>query len=292
MNQILTRDGEVRASDAAQDKALDLLYRTVPGRAALSLLTKPVISRLGGAVLDSSISKGAIPWFSQRYRIPLSDYVEASYDSYNSFFTRKARADARPVDRDARTLISPCDAKLSVYPIQEDSLFHIKQSAYRTADLLGCKRLAARFSGGQCLIFRLTVEDYHRYCYIDDGTKGKNRFLGGELHTVNPIALEHCDIYKRNCRSVTLLHTAHFGDVAQIEVGALMVGKIINHHDGAHAFVRGEEKGMFAFGGSTVVLLLQKDCAVIDADICTNSRNGDETVVRYGSRIGLSKLIR
>lgn len=289
MDRILTRNGEERPSDAAQDKALSALYRTAAGRAVLSVLTKPVISRLGGAVLDSSLSKAAIPWFSKRYQIPLSDYVPTDFDSYNSFFTRKARAEARPVEMDPHALISPCDAKLSVYPITEDAQFSIKQSLYSTADLLGCKRLARRFVGGQCLIFRLTVEDYHRYCYFDDGIKGKNRFLGGELHTVNPIALEHCDIYKRNCRSVTLMKTAHFGTAAQIEVGALMVGKIINHHADRHRFVRGEEKGMFAFGGSTVVLLLEAGCAEIDSDILRNSQNGDETIVRYGSRIGLSK---
>ncbi|MBQ8905110.1 MAG: phosphatidylserine decarboxylase [Ruminococcus sp.] len=292
MNRILTRSGEVRPSDAAQDKALSALYRTVPGRAVLSVLTKPVISALGGAVLDSSLSTAVIPWFAERYQIPMSDYEPTEYTSYNSFFTRKARADARPVDSGPDVLISPCDAKLSVYPITSDSRFIIKQSSYSTADLLGCKRLAKRFCGGQCLIFRLTVEDYHRYCYFDDGTKGKNRFLGGELHTVNPIALEHCNIYKRNCRSVTLLHTARFGTAAQIEVGALMVGKIINHHEGSHTFVRGEEKGMFAFGGSTVVLLLEPGRAEIDADILRNSQNGDETIVRYGSRIGTVEKIR
>lgn len=292
MNRILTRNGEERPADAAQDKALSALYRTTAGRAVLSVLTKPVISELGGAVLDSSLSRAAIPWFAARYQIPLSEFEPTEYTSYNSFFTRKARADARPVEMDPQMLISPCDAKLSVYPITADAHFSIKQSLYSTADLLGCKRLARRFAGGQCLIFRLTVEDYHRYCYFDDGTKGKNRFLGGELHTVNPIALEHCDIYKRNCRSVTLLHTAHFGTAAQIEVGALMVGKIINHHEDTHTFVRGEEKGMFAFGGSTVVLLLEAGRAEIDSDILRNSQNGDETIVRYGSRIGCVEKIR
>ena len=109
-------------------------------------------------------------------------------------------------------------------------------------DLLGCHRLAGRFAGGQCLIFRLTVEDYHRYCYPEDGVKSRNRLLGSELHTVNPIALEGYNIYKRNCRSACLIRTAHLGTIAMIEVGALMVGKIVNHH-GAGVVRRGAEKG-------------------------------------------------
>lgn len=285
MGRILTRDGAVLPTDGAQDKALSALYRTTAGRKALSLLTKPVVSALGGALLDSRLSTAAIPFFVKSCGIDLSQFEQTVHKSYNSFFTRRLAPGARPIDTDPAALISPCDAKLTVYPITPDSVFDIKQSHYRIADLVGCERLAARFTGGQCLIFRLTVEDYHRFCYLDDGVQAENRLLGSELHTVNPIALEQYNIYKRNCRSVALLRTSHFGPVAQIEVGALFVGKIVNLHRN-HAFHRGEEKGWFAFGGSTIVVLLTAGAAVLDADILANSAAGDETVVRFGSRIG------
>ncbi len=285
MCAVRRRDGSIVPSGGAQARALHYLYETNAGRKLLPLLTHPAVSALGGAVLGHPLSTVAIPFFIRSCGIRTEEYEPCVHRSFNSFFTRKIKPDARPADMDPDALISPCDAKLTAYPITMDSVFQIKQSAYRVADLVGCKKLAARFTGGQCLIFRLTVDDYHRYCYPDDGTKGENRFLGGELHTVNPIALGQYNIYKRNCRSVTLLHTAHFGDVAQIEVGAMLVGKITNHH-GRAQIRRGEEKGLFEFGGSTIVLLLEAGKAALDEDILQNSAAGDETVVRCGMRIG------
>ena len=289
MGIIRRRDGAETVTDETQDKALELLYHTAPGRAALKLLVQPWVSALGGAVLEHPLSTVLIPPFIRHYHIDLSQYEKETYRSYNAFFTRQIRPSARPVDKTPEALISPCDAKLTVYPIAPDSTFPIKHSRYRVSDLLGCSRLAKGFAGGQCLIFRLTVEDYHRYCYPDDGVKSKNRLLGSELHTVNPIALEGYNIYKRNCRSACLLNTAHFGRIAMIEVGALMVGKIVNYH-GAGPVRRGQEKGMFRFGGSTVVVLLEKDAAVLDGDILQNSAEGVETAVHYGERIGTAAL--
>ena len=91
------------------------------------------------------------------------------------------------------------------------------------------------------MIFRLEVDDYHRYIYIDDGRKSGNRRIKGKYHTVNPIALEFADIYKENTREYTVLHTDNFGDVVQAEVGAMMVGRIVNH-DAAGEIRRGMER--------------------------------------------------
>ena len=84
------------------------------------------------------------------------------------------------------------------------------------------------------------------------------------------------------------MHTRAFGDVIAMEVGALLVGKIVNHH-GPASVRRGQEKGYFQFGGSTVVLLMKKDTAILDGDILENSRNGIETVVKFGEKIGTAK---
>jgi len=193
----------------------------------------------------------------------------------------------RPIDRMPSHFISPCDSKLTVYKIGKSSVFRIKGSRYRVSDLIQNDFLAKRYEGGYCMIFRLEVDDYHRYCYIDSGTKTENTFINGELHTVNPIALEHYNIYKRNCREYTVLHTENFGDVVQVEVGAMMVGRIVNRH-GAAEVVRGEEKGKFEFGGSTIVLLVQEDMIRIDDDILRNSAENIETVVKYGEKVAAS----
>ena len=129
------------------------------------------------------------------------------------------------------------------------------------------------------------MDDYHRYCYVADGEKTGNVRIPGVLHTVNPIANDIYPIYKENAREYSILRTGIFGDILMMEVGALLVGRIVNHH-GAGTVRRGEEKGYFQFGGSTVVLLLEKGKAVIDGDILANSRDHIETIVRMGEKIG------
>ena len=285
--QICDRAGNPTAdSCASQGKLLGLLYGTAPGRAALKLLTKPVVSKAAGMVLEHPLSTVAIPPFVLKKHIKMDDYAGDGYRSFNAFFTRPVKPAARPVDRAPEALISPCDAKLTVVPITEDMHFQVKGADYSLAAFLGCRHLAKHYQGGTLLLFRLTPDDYHRYCYPDDCKIGKTRRINGELHTVNPVAAEHdVKVYHRNTRTVTMLTTAHFGHVLQIEVGAMLVGKIVNHPHG-DSVVRGIEKGYFEFGGSTIVLVLEKDAAELDAQICKNSESGAETIVRYGSRIG------
>lgn len=283
---IKTRDGKIISTNKKQNILLKLIYGTVAGRLMLRVLTAPAISRAAGKFMDSRLSKPLIKRFIRSSGIDTSQYVMYDFRSYNDFFTRTVKAGMRPIDQTPEHLISPCDSKLTIHKIGRNSVFQIKGSRYRVADLLGGNsELAAKFRGGWCMVFRLEVDDYHRYCYIDSGTKTGNTFIPGELHTVNPIALERYNIYKRNSREYTLLHTDNFGDAAQIEVGAMMVGRICNHH-GEYAFRRGEEKGMFQFGGSTIVMLFRKNSVIPDNDIFRNSSEGYETVVKYGEKIG------
>ena len=282
---IKTRNGDIIVTNENQNKLLKKLYGSVLGRVLLKTLTAPVISRAAGIFMDSKASKLLIKPFIKRSGIDTSQYIMRDFRSYNDFFTRRVIPEKRPVDYEPSHLISPCDSKLTVHKISKNSIFRIKGSRYRVSDLLKNDFLAKRFCGGYCLIFRLEVDDYHRYCYIDNGTKTENTYIAGELHTVNPIALERYNIYKRNCREYTVLHTENFGDVVQVEVGAMMVGRIVNNDDTA-SFLRGEEKGRFEFGGSTIVMLFGKDSVRIDEDILRNSAEGIETVVKYGEKIG------
>jgi phosphatidylserine decarboxylase len=284
---IKNRKGEIIVTNKKQNKLLKTLYGSVGGRIMLKLLTAPALSRAAGRFMDSRLSKPLIKRFIRSSGIDTSQYVMYNFPSYNAFFTRSVKPEMRPVDMTPQHLISPCDSKLSVYRIDRKSIFRIKGSRYRISDLIDHKFLADRFNGGLCLIFRLEVDDYHRYCYIDSGVKTGNTFIEGVLHTVNPIALEKYNIYKRNSREYTLIHTDNFGDVIQVEVGAMMVGRICNH-DEAGPVKRGQEKGMFEFGGSTIVVLLEKGKASIDKDILKNSAEGYETIVKYGEKIGTS----
>ena len=121
-------------------------------------------------------------------------------------------------------LISPCDGKVTVCPIQRDGLFLIKQTQYTVRSLLKDEKLAKRYEGGTAYIIRLTVDDYHRYCYVADGVKSAQRKIRGVFHTVNPVANDYAPIYKMNTREYCLVQTEELGTVLQMEVGALMVG--------------------------------------------------------------------
>lgn len=279
------RSGKVVESTGNQDRMLGLLYGNAFGRAVLRVLISPVVSKAAGCFLSSRLSVGLIRPFVRKNGIDLTQFEPARYRSYNEFFSRKIRAGLRPIDREPSHLIAPCDSKLTVLPITPESRFLLKNTLYTLPDLLKNKALAASYAGGYAMIFRLTVDDYHRYCYVDDGEKDGNVRIPGVLHTVNPIANDVYPIYKENAREYSVLHSRHFGKVLMMEVGALLVGKIVNHH-GAARVCRGQEKGYFEFGGSTVVLLLEKDKAVIDGDLLENSRRNIETVVRMGEKIG------
>lgn len=279
------RKGDVIFKDNGQDNLLKMMYGSFIGRSILSVLIKPGVSRLGGSLLSTKLSSLLIKPFIKSAGIDMSDYIEGPFNSFNEFFIRGLKSGARFINYDKEAFISPSDGRVSVYDIDEFSTFKIKDSYYTVESLTHSKKAAAHYIGGKCVIIRLCVDNYHRYCYVDDGYKSANNFIPGVLHTVNPTALEHYNIYKENSRECSVLHTKHFGKVMQIEVGALMVGRIVNY-DQVSCINKGDEKGRFEFGGSTIVLLLEKDSVDIDADLIKNTADGYETAVKMGERIG------
>lgn len=281
------RQGHEWESESGQDRLLKRLYGSKAGRVLIAFLIHPAVSKVAGALLGTSLSCVLINSFVKNNGIDMADYAEVNYHSYNDFFIRKIKPELRPIDATPGHLISPCDAKLSVYEINEQSIFYIKNAWYSLKELTHSQQLSEKFTGGYCLLLRLTVDDYHRYCYIDDGVKSKNYRISGKFHTVNPAAVTCAPVYKENTREFTLMHTQHFGDVVHMEVGAMMVGRISNHHERVQIH-RGEEKGYFEFGGSTIILLIEKDRVIIDADLLKNTEQGYETTVKMGERIGQS----
>ena len=273
------------AQPGKESAALVFLYRTVPGRMLLKLLIGRGLSQAAGRVLSSSVSRPLIAPFIRKNGIDLTDYAEEDYTCFNDFFCRRIRPERRPLPADPAELMAPCDGLLSAYRITDGMVLPIKQSRYSVSDLLGMDASARLFRDGVCLVFRLCVDNYHRYCYVDDGQKGPNVFLPGVLHTVRPIALETVPVFVRNCREYTIMETAHFGTVAQVEIGALLVGRIDNR-EGAGSIRRGAEKGRFLYGGSTVVLLLEKDRVSVDEALFTATLNGIETPVVMGQVLG------
>ena len=269
----------------SESKSVIFLYNNAFGRLCLKIINRRWLSRLCGKYLDSRLSKHLIKKFVKKNNIDLSQYYADDFKCFNDCFCRQIREGYRPIDAEASALISPCDGLLTAYSISGDTVLPVKQSKYTIASLLRDEKLAERFEDGLCLIFRLCVDNYHRYCYFDGGKKEDNVFIPGFLHTVRPTALEALPVFVENCREYTLMHTDNFGDAVQIEVGAMLVGKIDNYH-GVHKFARGEEKGRFLYGGSTVILLIEKGRASVDEAFKLDS--GEEIPVVMGQRIGRS----
>lgn len=277
--------GENTSADNSDGGALRVLYETVPGRVLLRLLSARWVSRVCGVFLDSRLSVPMIKGFAERSGIRLEDYLDRSFSSFNEFFTRRIRPELRPIAAEPDILPSPCDGRLSAYRIHDGLVIPVKQSRYSIADLLRDSTLAERYRGGICLVFRLCVDNYHRYHYIDAGRQSGNVFIPGRLHTVRPIALRNVPVFTENCREYTVMETENFGTVTEVEVGAMLVGRIKNRL-GSGSFSRGEEKGMFLYGGSTVILLLEDGRAEIDRHFFDATEAGTETPVQLGQPLG------
>lgn len=265
--------------------AMRFAYENPVGRALTkAILCRKFISNLYAAWQKSRFSKGKVRKFIAQYHISLEDCTAQDFPNFNAFFTRQRKDYVNQTTE--KELPAVADSKLTALPIDKNRVFTVKGVPYTTAELLENEALAAQYAGGICLIFRLSPDDYHRYVYPDAGTQEKTVAIKGVLHSVNPIA-GSLGVYRRNARRYTLLHTEHFGDVVQMEVGALLVGKIRNHNETVVKIDKLQEKGYFEYGGSTVILLLKKDAVTVDADILKYSAKGIETKVKIGERIAV-----
>ena len=263
-------------------KFLEFLYNSIIGRAILKIFTKTWFSKLVGKFLDSPCSKFLIKGFVKRNNIDLNEYENVDYACFNDCFTRKMKGNIRTIEDG---LVSPCDSFLRAIKISDGTLFEVKHSFYSVEDLVKDKKLTEKYLGGTCLIFRLSTEHYHRYIFPSSGIKGKNTFIKGKLHTVQPFAQRRYPVFVENCREYTTLHTKEFGDILQMEVGALLVGKIVNYMQEGN-FSKGDEKGMFLYGGSTIILLIEKDRATIPELYFDH-----EVEVKMGQKIGKQNSI-
>lgn len=268
---------------------LNFLYNTKLGRIILRpLLLKPV-SDFSGWLLDRRASKCLINGFVKSNGIQIEDYILDDINCFNDFFCRRIKPEIRPLTLDEDKLMSPCDGLLKVYPISEGLILPVKQSKFTISDLLVDKKLAKQFDGGYCLVYRLCVNHYHRYAYFESGEKSKDVIIPGFYHTVQPVALEAGPVFVQNSRQYTVIDTKKMCSCVQMEVGAMLVGRIVNENPESGAVVRGEEKGHFEYGGSTIIVLVPANKVEIYREILFASENGEETPVKMGEAIGRIK---
>lgn len=267
------------------EKRLHFLYETTFGRVLLgAIFARRWYSGLN-AIRDkrpSSVRK--IQPLVDQFGIDMSEYPEQSYASYDSFITRKIDPARRPIADNPDALIAVADAGLLAYSVTGDGRISVKQSSYTITELLRDPDLAAMYDEGTCLVFRLGTEDYHRYCFVDDGKVVRTNSINGVLHSVQPISWKRYKTFSENYREYSVIETANFGTVVTVEVGAILVGKI-NNYD-VTSCRRGQEKGYFSLGGSVIVCLLKPGAVKIDPDIMEYSRKQIETKVRLGEKVG------
>lgn len=273
-----------------KQEGLHFLYNTRAGRTITrSILNKRIVSSLYGLRMKSKQSLGLVEPFVKHYNIDLSEIKEpmSSFKSFNEFFIRELKPGARHIDKTQSHLISPADARLRIFDLEKNHELPVKGYWYTIQDLLKNKHLSSEYEKSWCYVYRLAPADYHRYAYIDNGYQEKVRRIRGVLHSVHPIALSRQkSLLARNYREITLLYTENFDKVVHIEIGALLVGKIVQRYKGSHSFSRGDEKGWFEFGGSTIIQLFKKDTVTPDKDILEYSEKGIETLVKVGEKTG------
>lgn len=282
------------------DGAIKFIYDNSFGKLLAPIIASKSVSQVYGCYQDWSRSKNKVPPFVEKFNIDLSIYKpgsvsaekkEHSYKSFNEFFIREFEADKRAFVDDMNKMPAFCEARYFGHQeINSDVRIPVKGKLLNSNDLLGGSKWSQDFAGGPLLIARLCPVDYHRYHYPLSGKTLDSFPIKGQYHSVNPIALKSKpEIFIKNERRASILETEKFGKLAYIEVGAAMVGKIIQSHDEASFHSKGDEKGYFLFGGSTVILLGEKGKWSPCEDILSNTKDGIETYLHLGEEVALLK---
>ncbi len=284
------QSGQLVAERIPAEGALRWFYQTRLGYLlTLFCARRASFCRLYGWWQNRPASRRQILPFAQRFALDLAE-VELpadQYPSFNAFFSRRLKPEARPFALAPEALCAPADGKVLVYPcLGEGALLPVKGSQVSVAQILDSEEDARLYAGGGALVVRLAPYDYHRFHFPDGGQAGSARYLGRKYHSVNPLALERVPrIFALNRRVLTYLDTNHFGRVAYVEVGAFAVGSMVQIY-APGPVARGQEKGYFQFGGSTLVLFFERGRVVFDADLLADSAQNLEVHVKTGVRIG------
>jgi len=284
------KTGELCRETVMGDAAIKWAYQAMSGKLfSHFLFGSSMVRRIVGWYFDSSFSRGKITKTISDLNIDESEFAEPqdAFCSFNDFFIRKLKDSARPFSTNQNDFLSPADGRLLVYSdIISNTRVQVKGIEDSLHNLFGCE--IDDFNDGKVAVVRLCPADYHRYHFPCEGTVVEQINVKGKYHSVNPIALQSKEkIFCINKRLYTLIDTEKFGRAAFMEVGAFGVAGIHQTFSGTRV-KRMQEKGYFDFGGSTIVLVFQKNTIEFEADLLANSRKGIETLVKVGETIAHS----
>lgn len=277
---------------------LRFAYENPAGRLLVWALAKrKLFSFYYGWRMNRFYSSHRVLPFIVKYNLDVDEFGKKAYDygTFNEFFSRALRKGARPIAEGETVAVLPADGRHLVFPnVDQADGFYVKGAKFSLVELFGeqdlpeaQRVLSAKYAGGSMVISRLCPVDYHRFHFPCAGVPGEPRLINGALYSVSPIALRRNIQYLvENKRMLTELETAAFGSVACFEVGATNVGTIVHTFVPGRAVKKGEEKGVFKFGGSCVITLFQAGRIRMDADLVEQSRNNLETYAWMGDRLG------
>lgn len=275
------------------EKWLRWTYETAPGRLALGLVVRrALLSRYWGWKMSQASSARRVLPFVVDYGLNVDEFAKSPFvfKSFNDFFYRALKPGARPIaaPQDERVAVLPADGRhLAFQDVDAAAGFYAKGQRFDLAAFLGDAELARSYAGGSLLISRLCPVDYHRFHFPVAGQPAEPRLVNGWLYSVSPIALRRNLAYLwENKRAVTLVDSPAFGRVAVCEIGATMVGSIVQTHIAGRPVAKGEEKGLFKFGGSCVVTIFPPGRIKFDADLVESSANQVEVYAKMGERLG------
>lgn len=280
--------GETKTENVPSEGMLKWLYSSATGKVALNILFKrKTISSIAGWFMDCKFSAKRIPTFIEEHNINVSEFKVndiSQFETFNQFFYRKLKPETRPI---GEHLVSPADGKILAFQsLNNVSSFFIKGSEFTIESFLQNKDLAAKYEGGAMAIVRLAPADYHRFHFPASGRISKSKPIKGNYFSVSPLALQSSlRIFCENKREYSILESIKYGNILICDIGATMVGSIFQTYKPNSTVNKGDEKGYFAFGGSTLVLLFEKGKITFDEDLVTNTKNGLETSIRMGENI-------
>jgi phosphatidylserine decarboxylase len=293
-NQVIVYDRDRKQEEVEKvfgGKSLLLLSgESLMAKGIMAIIKTQPFARIYAAVQRTGFSRRKIGKVIEEYGIDASEFVSSveDFSCFNDFFTRELKKESRPLAGDYLTAVTPCDAKYLVFEsFPEDKPFTVKGAVYYLESLLRSEELARKYADGSMVVIRLDPTDYHYFRFPFDCVPGSPRLINGYLYPVNPYTMyENFKRYLEDKRVVTTLRSDIFGEVLFIEIGATTVGTINQTFRPQQSYKKGDRKGYFSFGGSSVIMLFEKGKIEFDAEFLEMSAKDIEVRSKYGQPLG------